>query len=233
MAAPNVSHRIARDVASFTLVSGVFGLSFGMAAYLAGLPWYQSTAFSALAFAGASQFATIGIVATGGSAAAILVTSALLNARFMPLSIAVANRIRTTGWWRLPASIVMTDPSAMFALRAPTPQIARRWYWLGGATTWGGWTLGTAAGGIAADRLTFDPGTLGLDVALPALLLGLSASSLRQIGPASYLILGGVGALLLKPIATAGTEFLVVGAVAFAAAFAGVGLRTQPDRVDP
>lgn len=219
---PSAGTSITRDVVGFTVVSTVFGLSFGMAAHLAGLPWIQTTVFSATAFAGASQFATVGIVATGGSAAAILVTSALLNARFMPLSIAVANRIRTSGWWRVPAIVVMTDPSALFALKAPTTELARRWYWAGGVTTWLGWTLGSMTGAIAADRLRFDPATLGLDVALPALLFGLSASALKQVLPTAFLVGGGVVAILALPYTAAGAEYLVVGVVAAVAALVAV-----------
>ncbi|MDZ7679800.1 MAG: AzlC family ABC transporter permease [Acidimicrobiales bacterium] len=224
---------IGREAAGFAVVAGVFGLSFGMAAHVEGLPWYQSTVFSVLTFAGASQFATVGILATGGSALAIVVTSALLNARFLPLSIAVANRIRFRGWRRAPATLVMTDPSALFALQAPDPQTARRWYWIGGLATWGAWSTGTAAGALIAETMAFDPKTLGLDVALPALLLGLSASALRQRVPLAFLGFGSVAAIGAMPLVAAGVEYLIVGLGAGLAAIIGLGDPREDDRPEP
>ena len=47
--------------------TGLYGLSFGALAVAAGLSVWQAVALSALLFSGGSQFALIGVLASGGS----------------------------------------------------------------------------------------------------------------------------------------------------------------------
>ena len=51
-------------------------------------------AMSAFAFAGSAQFGSTAVVASGGSAAAAVLAAVLLNARYVPMGIALAPSLR-------------------------------------------------------------------------------------------------------------------------------------------
>lgn len=215
-----------RSVAGLALVSGVFGVTFGLAADEAGVPWAQATALSLLVFGGSSQFATVAILGAGGSVGSIVAVSALLGARFAPLSLAVAARLRVSGWRRLAGTVVLSDPSGVTVLADEGPTV-RQAYWTMGIATLGAWTLGTAAGSLLADHAAFDPRRLGLDVALPALLLAMIAGAVKDRSAATHLVAGGVLALCLTSSVPPGVDVLVGGlaTVGLLALLPGAGRR--------
>ena len=57
----------------------LFGLTFGVLATDAGLSPLQATVFSALTFAGASQFAAVSVLLAGGTVASAVGSGVLLN----------------------------------------------------------------------------------------------------------------------------------------------------------
>ena len=65
---------IIRAAAGIGLYAGAFGLTFGAVATASGLRALQAVAMSVVMFTGASQFAFVGIVAVGGSAARFPIT---------------------------------------------------------------------------------------------------------------------------------------------------------------
>ena len=58
---------VRRNAAVLGAAVGAFGVSFGVLATTEGLTVAQACAMSLLVFTGASQFAVVGVVATGGS----------------------------------------------------------------------------------------------------------------------------------------------------------------------
>ena len=73
--------------------SVLVGLSFGVLAE----PVMGDVApivMSAIVFAGSAQFAATAVLADGGGAAAAIVAGMLLNARFLPMGIAIAPSVR-------------------------------------------------------------------------------------------------------------------------------------------
>jgi len=196
------------------LVAGIFGLTFGVAAADVGVSWPRATAFSFLVFGGSSQFATIAILGAGGAGTAAIATSAVLGARFAPMSIASANRLGARGWRRLAATLVLTDPSALSILTERDEARARRAYWLAGTVSLAMWAVGTAVGSLVAEELTFDLGQLGLDIALPALLLAMLGGALRDAASAAHLGLGGLLTIAAAGVVPRGSEVLLGGFVA-------------------
>src|SRR2546423_11950478 len=67
-----------------------FGVSYGVLARTAGMGTWAPIVMSATTFAGSAQFAAASILHTGGSVAAAVAAAALLNARYVPISISVA-----------------------------------------------------------------------------------------------------------------------------------------------
>src|SRR4051794_26323026 len=88
------------------------GLSFGVLAE----PVMGSVApilMSAIVFAGSAQFAATAVLADGGGAAAAILAGTLLNARFLPMGIALAPSVRGRRLWRaLVGQGVITAPWA-------------------------------------------------------------------------------------------------------------------------
>lgn len=206
------------------LVAGIFGLTFGVAAADVGVSWPRATAFSFLVFGGSSQFATIAILGAGGTGLAAIATSAVLGARFAPMSIASAVRLRPRGWRRVAATVVLTDPSVLSILTEADEGRARRAYWLAGTVSLATWGVGTAVGSLVAEELTFDLAQLGLDIALPALLLAMLGAALRDAPSATHLGLGGLLTVAVAGLVPVGAEVLV-GGTAATVLLAGLGRR--------
>jgi predicted branched-subunit amino acid permease len=78
---------------------GVFGTSFGVLATTAGLSVAQACVMSLAVFTGASQFAVVGVLATGGSLASAFSSAFLLAARNAAYGVALAPTLvrRRTG----------------------------------------------------------------------------------------------------------------------------------------
>ena len=82
--------RGARAVLPLAIAVAAFGISFGVLARAAGLGTAAPIVLSATTFAGSAQFAVASIFDSGGGALAAVAAALLLNARYAPMSIAVA-----------------------------------------------------------------------------------------------------------------------------------------------
>lgn len=146
--------------------------------------------------AGGAQFAAAGLVKDHASWAAIAGVTVLVNARHLLYSAAIAPY--TTGRsWRERAIMAhfLTDETFALSL-AHFRRIGRfdaRGYWLGAIVIAVPWTTGSAIGYIASGAV--DVNRLGLDVAFPAAMAGLSlgmVSGRRDIAAAAGAVLVAV-----------------------------------------
>src|SRR4029078_5214462 len=83
----------------FGVAAGLVGISFGVVAQ----PIMGATAAIAMSmfvFAGAAQFESPALLASGGSATTAILTGIMLNARFLPMGIAVASSLPGGPWLR-------------------------------------------------------------------------------------------------------------------------------------
>src|ERR687887_2660664 len=84
-----------RDGARRALPIGIavllFGVSFGLLARTAGMGRVAPIVMSATTFAGSAQFAAASILHAGGTLAAAILAAVLLNVRYAPISISVAD----------------------------------------------------------------------------------------------------------------------------------------------
>jgi predicted branched-subunit amino acid permease len=155
-----------------------FGFVFGLAARTAGhYSVIDAMAMSTIAFAGAAQFAVVGYVASGVAWPAILVLTALLNARHVLYSAALAPWFRGRPFGeRAIAAHLLTDEA--FALSIAHFRRLGRFdpvgYWYPAiVTTLIPWNLATFAGVTIGDAIV-DPERLGIDVIFPAAMIGLA-----------------------------------------------------------
>jgi 4-azaleucine resistance transporter AzlC len=199
---------------------GVFGVSFGVLATTAGLTAAQACAMSVLVFTGASQFAAVGVIATGGSLASAFGSALLLAARNAAYGVAMAPTFRDhpRGRRLLAAQVVIDETTAM-----ATAQAGRRArieaFWVTGIAVFTFWNLGTLVGAVAGGAIG-DPEAWGLDAAFPAGYVALAVPHLRTRQGRIAAVAGVAISLTLVPLAPAGVPIVaaalgVVPAVLF------------------
>ncbi len=182
----------------------VFGVSYGVLASGAGIPVWQAVLMSATVFAGSSQFAAVSILGSGGSAAAAVVSGALLNARYLATGAAAARVLPGGRLQRFVRAQLVVDESYALAVGAgsaqrPDPRVLI----ISGTALWIGWVGGSAIGGLLGP-VVGDPRTLGLDAAFPALFVALLWPLLDRRSPVVAAIAGLAVAAALLPFTSAG-----------------------------
>jgi Predicted branched-chain amino acid permease (azaleucine resistance) len=94
-----------------------FGASFGLLARASGMGILAPIVLSATTFAGSAQFAITSILGAGSGTAAAIVAAVLLNARYAPISISVAQLFHGPRLRRLVESQLIVDESWALASR--------------------------------------------------------------------------------------------------------------------
>ena len=169
--------RLLADSAGIAVSVAGFGFVFGLSAREAGFSPVEAMAMSTIVFAGASQFAAVGYVASGLGWPGIILLTALLNARHLLYSAALRPWLRDVP---LPRRAVMahllTDEA--FALSIShfrrIGRMDERGYWIGAiVATFIPWNLATLGGVVLGAQIP-EPGRLGIDVIFPAAMIGLA-----------------------------------------------------------
>jgi predicted branched-subunit amino acid permease len=193
-----------------------FGFVYGLAARTdANFSPIEAIAMSVIAFGGAAQFAVVGYVVSGIAWPVIVVLTALLNARHVLYSAALAPWFRGRSFAeRAAAAHLLTDESFALAI-AHFRRIGRFdpfGYWYPAiVTTLIPWTLATFAGVMLGDAIV-DPTRLGIDVIFPAAMIGLAVGLItgrRELVAAIVGATVGVGA----SIAIAPTVGIIAGGI--------------------
>jgi len=154
-----------------------FGLVFGLTARSSGFSPIEAIAFSVIVFAGASQFAAAGMIAGGFAWPAIVVLTALVNARHLLYSAALAPWLRSQSFLkRVVMAHLLTDEA--FALASVhfrrLGRVDPAGYWIAGiGSTFIPWNLATIIG-VLGGQFIPDPRVLGLDIVFPAAMAGLA-----------------------------------------------------------
>jgi 4-azaleucine resistance transporter AzlC len=169
--------RLALDMLGIVASAAGFGIVFGLTARNAGFSVVETVAFSTIVFAGASQFAAAGMVGAGYGWPAIVLLTALVNARHALYAAALAPWLRDRPRAeRAVMAHVLTDESfALSLVHFRRLQFAdRRGYWIAAI---GGvfipWNIATLVG-VLGGQVVPDPRLLGLDIVFPAAMAGLA-----------------------------------------------------------
>jgi 4-azaleucine resistance transporter AzlC len=195
------------------LATGAYGVSFGAISTSSGLSVVQTCIVSLLVFTGASQFAFVGIVASGGNPLTGALTAVLLGSRNLFYGVSMAPRLDLDPAARLTtAHFVIDESTAMGVTRETTRQARLGFYWTG-VSIFVLWNLTTFVGALAGDAIG-DPRTYGLDAAVGAAFLGLLWPRLATWRGRLVALLGAAVALGLVPVTTAGLPIVIGGAVA-------------------
>ena len=195
----------ARAGLPYALAAALVGTSFGVLAEPV-FGGFATVAFSAIVFAGSSQFAALAVLADGGGAGTAIVAGILLNARFVPMGIAFGPS--TTGGWLARALQGQAVVDASWALANRGGGRFDRDFLLGAtALAYPAWVLGTLAGVLAGGALG-DPKDLGLDALFPAFFLGLLVEEAGGRAGATVALAGAAIAIALTPFAPPGIPIL-------------------------
>ena len=213
-------HAIVGEGIAVGVATGAYGLSFGAIGVASGLDVWQTAALSLLMFTGASQFALVGVVASGGSPWSGAATAVLLGTRNGLYGLRLAPLLGWTGWRRITAAHLVIDESTAMSVNREGRDEARTGFLSAGLAVFGLWNLATVAGAVAGSSLG-DPRDLGLDAAVGAAFLALLWPRLRTRTNRVVACLAVAVALGMVPLTPAGTPVLAAAAVALAVGVLG------------
>ena len=191
------------------LAVGTYGVSFGAAATAAGLSTWQAVALSALMFTGASQFALVGVLGSGGAAVTGILGAVLLGTRNTLYAVRLSTLLPMRGPRRLLAAHLTIDETMATSTAAPKAHAGLA-FWTTGISLYLVWNLATLLGALGASQLG-DPASLGLDAAVPAAFLGLLWPRLGSGQARRTALAGGLLALAAVPYTPAGVPVLLAG----------------------
>jgi 4-azaleucine resistance transporter AzlC len=193
--------QLLRDAAAIAAYALPVGLVYGLSTLQAHFSLVDVVVSCLVVLAGGAQFAAAGLVKDHASWAAIAGVTLLVNARHLMYSAAIAPYTTSRSWReRAVMAHFLTDETFALSL-AHFRRIGRfdaRGYWLAAMVIVVPWTLGSTIGYVAAGAV--DTNRLGLDVAFPAAMAGLSlgmVSGRRDIAAAAGAVLVAVPVGLL------------------------------------
>ncbi len=197
------------------IATGLYGISFGALSVASGFDLLQTQLLSLLMFSGGSQFAFIGVFATGGMGAiGTAVASAwLLGVRNGFYAVRMAPVLDVAKGWRLVAAQLTIDESTGVSTAQSELPEQRSGFWLTGASVFVFWNLATLLGALVGSSLG-DPKFWGLDAAAAAAFLGLLWPRLSQSQSLVVAIGSMIVACALTPWLPPGVPILLAGVVA-------------------
>ena len=204
---------IVSDSLGVGLATGAYGISFGAISTASGLDVAQTCALSLLVFTGATQFAFVGVIASGGAPLAGALTGLLLGSRNLFYGLTLAPLLRLRGLRRVASAHLVIDESTAMAITRSSGQHARLGFYWTGISIFVLWNLTTLLGALAGNALG-DPRAYGLDAAVGAAFLGLLWPRLGSTLARCVAVLAAAVALGLVPVTAAGMPIIVGGAVA-------------------
>ncbi|NBU23127.1 MAG: branched-chain amino acid ABC transporter permease [Actinobacteria bacterium] len=204
--------KVTQTSLSVSLATGLYGISFGALSSAAGLDLTSTMLLSLLMFSGASQFALVGVFATGGTALAAIISAWLMGIRNSFYAIRLRSEIRPTGLRRfLAAQLTIDESNAVHAAQSTLAE-AKKGFWLTGVGIYVCWNLATLFGAVAGSAIG-SVEAWGLDAAAAAAFLGLLWPMLKGKLPLAIAAMG-IG-VALTPIFGSGAAILLTALVAF------------------
>ncbi len=187
--------------------SFVLAITFGAMVRAMGWGIAAPLVCSAIVFSGSAQFALASALSVGGGIVPAVAAAGLINARFLPMGVAVAASLRGGRLRRAIEGQSVVDGSWVAAHLGQGRFDRER---LIGATVvqWPAWVAGTAVGVLFAPPAHIAE-TLGLDLVFPAFFLVLVMDELRASGRARLAAgIGGAIAAALMWVVPAGLALM-------------------------
>lgn len=205
--------RLVVDSIGIWVIAIVIGGIFGFTARQGGLSLVESIAFSSILFAGASQFAAVGLLVVGTPWPSIVLLVWLLNARHLLYSASIAPYAARLSF-RLRAALAFLLTDEAFALT--TAHVARLGRidvpaaWYAGLTIFVPWNLSTIGGWLAGAALP-SPASIGLDVVFAASMAGLAIGLVKDRAALVALVVGCGSAVLAARVIDSSAAIMIGG----------------------
>lgn len=195
--------------------TAAYGVSFGALSVASGLDLWQTVVLSVLMFTGGSQFALIGVLGSGGTAAgpAAIASAALLGVRNTAYGMRMKSIVGGGLLRSVAAGWVTIDESTAVALAQKTPDARRIGFWVTGVAVFVGWNITTLIGALIGDVLG-DTRAYGLDAAAGAAFLALIWPRLTRLQPVAVACGAAVVATALTPVLAPGLPVILAAVVA-------------------
>ncbi len=193
--------RVLSTSISVGLATGLYGISFGALAAVAGLDLLSIMLLSILMFSGGSQFAFIGVIAAGGAPISAITSAWLLGVRNGFYAMRLNNVLAPRGFLKLVSAQLSIDESNGVSAAQEDLKSQRVGFWATGIAVFVFWNLATLLGALAGDFLG-SAETWGLDAAAAAAFLGLVWPRLKD---------NKILALAASIVAVVGSLFLPAG----------------------
>jgi predicted branched-subunit amino acid permease len=196
------------------LAVSLYGVSFGALSVALGFTLWQTMVLSFVMFSGASQFAFIGVVATGGLSAipAAIATSGLLGARNSLYALTMSPIIGKGFFRRALAAHLTVDETTAVATAQTGRLASQHGFWATAFWLYVGWNVSTLAGALAGDALG-DVKTWGLDAIAAAAFLALLWPRLTSLEPVIVAIAAAAVTAVLFPVVPSGIPVLCAAVV--------------------
>ena len=199
-----------RDSILLSAAVGVIGVTFGVLAATSGFSLAQAVAMSALVFTGASQFAAVTVIASGGTEIAAVSSGLVLAFRNMLYGPSVSRLFGTSLAARLGSAQFVIDETTAMATSQPNDELGRKAFWTTALWLYSLWNLGTVFG-VVVGGVMADPLAWGLDAAFPAAFVALIGPHLRTAPGKAAALTGAAIAIALLPLAPPGVPILAAG----------------------
>ena len=190
-----------------------FGFVYGLSAREAGLAPLEAMAMSTIVFAGAAQFAAVGYLVSGLAWPAIVLLTALLNARHLLYSAALRPWLKDVPFVRRALMAHLLTDEAFALSVGHFKRIGRvdEWgYWIAAIVcTFIPWNLATLGGVVLGGQIP-EPERFGIDIIFPAAMIGIAVgliSGKRELTAA----LTGAGTGVVVALLTSPSVGIIVG----------------------
>lgn len=194
--------------------TGLYGISFGALSVAAGLDIWQTMALSLLMFSGGSQFAFIGVVATGAGVVPAILSAWLLGVRNGFYAIRMNPVLSVRALLKpVAAQLTIDESNAVSLLGEPDRKKERLGFWLSGIAVFVFWNVFTFVGAMVGSQLG-NPTDWGLDAAAAAAFLGLIWPRLNQSKLLVLAVASAFVATSLSVVLPAGTPVLLTALLA-------------------
>ena len=197
------------------LTTAVVAATYGVIARQSGLTVLEASGSSVVMFAGAAQFATVGLLKDGATPIEIAVSVLLINLRHALMAASLRPLFAGTSLpRRLGLAYILTDEA--FAMSIGWFRRGHRdisYYVTFGVGLWLCWNVGTIAGalfGAGIDR----PERYGIDFAITACFIAIVTLSARHRSDVAVALTAALVAAALRLAGASTTAVVIAGAVA-------------------
>ena len=197
------------------LASVVVGTTFGVIARQSGLSVIEASGSSLLIFAGAAQFAAIGLLQNGAGAGEIALSVLLINLRQLLMATSLRPHFASAALpKRLGLGYILTDEA--FALGLGWFRRGHRdlaYYVTFGTLLWLCWNLSTIAGAIFGAGIE-QPQRYGIDFAITACFVAIVVVGIRHRTDVLVALAAAIVAAALRLAGASTVAVVIAGAVA-------------------